>query len=85
MLRKIFLDHPKTVGESYGEHLLHAWGFAASMLMGGLACLAHGLVPCLFEKTGSNAVRDLHDRMVTNRMRKDRVAPKPAEGAAETA
>ena len=30
---------------------------------GGLAALVHGVVPALFERTGSRVVRRLHDRM----------------------
>ena len=33
------------------------------MIAGGLAALVHGVVPQLFERTASQAVRRLHDRM----------------------
>jgi hypothetical protein len=65
-----FTDHPATVGETYGEHLATATGFGLRMIAGGLACLVHGLLPFLFVKTGSTAIRTLHDRMVTNRARR---------------
>ena len=42
------------------------------MLVAGLACLLHGLVPSLFKTTGSEAIRTLHDQMVVNRNRKVR-------------
>ncbi|MDZ4374196.1 MAG: DUF6356 family protein [Phenylobacterium sp.] len=66
---KAFTDHPETVGESYGEHLLQAWGFAATLATAALACLLHGLFPFAFQSAGSRRVRALHDRMVTHRAR----------------
>ena len=66
----VFVEHPATVGESYVEHMGVAFSFGGSMLVAGMACLLHGLVPALFETTGSEAIRTLHDRMVVNRNRK---------------
>lgn len=69
MFNRIFVDHPRSVGESYGQHLVTASGFGAEMIVGGLACLMHAMIPALFERTGSNAIARLHDRMVSNRNR----------------
>lgn len=73
-MRKLFLDHPASVGESYAEHFAHAGGFAALLGLAAIACLIHALVPCMFENTASRLVTRLHDRMVTNRQRRLRVA-----------
>lgn len=59
----VFTQHPRSVGESYLEHLAMAWGFGLAMLTGGLACLLHGFFPFLFERTGSNCVARLHATM----------------------
>lgn len=67
MIDRLFLAHPRSVGESYGRHLLTATGFAARMMAGGLACFVHALVPGLFERTGSDAIRQLHKSMVEQR------------------
>ncbi len=64
---KLFTEHPRAVGETYLEHMGMAGGFGARMILGGLACLVHGLLPFLFTKTGSRAITELHGRMVTNR------------------
>jgi hypothetical protein len=64
-----FTDHPKSVGETYGEHLMTALRFGARMVMAGSACMLHGIFPFLFVKTGSNTVRHLHGEMITNRSR----------------
>ncbi len=68
----IFVEHPATVGESYTEHMGMAFSFGRTMVVAGVACLLHGLVPALFKTTGSEAIRTLHDRMVVNRNRKVR-------------
>jgi hypothetical protein len=75
MFDRFFLDHPASVGETYGEHLRHAFGFGLAMIAGGLACLVHGLVPGLFTRTGSECIRRLHRRMVTHR--RTRPLPRP--------
>ncbi|MGJ3261597.1 MAG: DUF6356 family protein [Salinarimonas sp.] len=67
--RLSFTDHPASVGESYLEHMGVAFSFGGRMLVAGLACLAHGVFPFLFTKTGSRTVVELHDRMVANRVR----------------
>jgi hypothetical protein len=63
----LFTDHPASVGETYRQHLRHASGFGLRMILGGCACLVHGLLPFLFVRTGSRQITSLHDRMVTNR------------------
>lgn len=72
MLRKLFTDHPSTVGETYWQHMGMAFSFAGTMIAAGFACLIHGVFPFLFVKTGSQTITGLHDRMVTNRSRHQR-------------
>ncbi|PKB19337.1 hypothetical protein B0I00_1568 [Novosphingobium kunmingense] len=69
-IAKLFTDHPASVGETYGEHLAMATGFGLRMVLGGLACMVHGLLPFLFVKTGSKQITTLHSTMVANRNRK---------------
>lgn len=59
----LFAAHPRSVGESYLAHARTAMGFGATMIVGGAACMIHGLVPALFKTTGSDTVRRLHARM----------------------
>jgi hypothetical protein len=66
-IKRIFTEHPATVGETYGEHLVSAAGFGTRMLIAGSACMIHALLPCLFQKTGSRAIAELNTRMVTGR------------------
>ncbi len=69
MIERVFNKHPHSVGESYGEHLVVAGRFGVTLIVAGLACLAHALVPALFERTGSAAIERLHNRMLVNRRR----------------
>lgn len=66
-MKRLFTEHPEAVGETYGEHFLHASGFGVRMILGGLACILHGLLPFLFVKTGSKQIETLHGRMVISR------------------
>ena len=66
-MRDLFTRHPASVGESYLEHLGMAGGFGFRMVIAGIACILHGLLPFLFVKTGSDCVTKLHERMVTKR------------------
>lgn len=66
----LFTEHPRSVGETYLEHMGMAGGFGGRLLVAGLACLVHAVLPFLFTKTGSRAITELHDRMVANRVRK---------------
>jgi hypothetical protein len=61
MFRRLFLDHPSSVGESYGKHAGFAMGVGLRMVGGGLACMLHGLLPFLFVKTGSKCISDLNE------------------------
>ena len=66
---RLFTDHPASVGESYAEHLATASGFGLRMVLAGLACMVHALLPFLFVKTGSVQISTLHDKMLANRRR----------------
>ena len=66
---RLFTDHPASVGESYAEHLVTASGFGLRMVLAGLACMIHALLPFLFVKTGSVQISTLHDKMLANRRR----------------
>jgi len=67
MFNRLFLDHPRSVGESYFGHQRRAMVFGARMFVGAIACFLHGIVPAAFTQTGSRTVSGLYDRMVVNR------------------
>lgn len=62
MITRLFLDHPRSVNESYVQHFRFALGFSAQLFAAAFAALAHAALPCLFEKTASRAIRRLHAR-----------------------
>ena len=63
MIDRLFLSHPRSVGESYPEHAATALSFGTRMIAGGLACLVHAVFPTLFTRTASNTVKTLYGRM----------------------
>ena len=63
MFRRFFLSHPHQAGESYFEHQRVALSFALPLLGAGLAALAHAIVPCVFERTAGDIIRELHRRL----------------------
>ena len=60
MTLRLLTEHPATVGETYAQHLRFAFRFGGSMVIGGLACMVHGLLPFSFTTSGSRRVRRLH-------------------------
>ncbi|NML46981.1 hypothetical protein HHL11_24770 [Ramlibacter sp. G-1-2-2] len=66
---KAFTEHPRSVGESYWEHMGASLSFAGAMLAGAGAAFVHSVFPFLLTSTGSRIITRLHDRMVANRRR----------------
>jgi hypothetical protein len=65
-----FTEHPRSVGESYWEHMAVSLSFAGAMLLGAGAALVHALLPFLFVRTGSGIIDRLYQRMVAQRARR---------------
>lgn len=63
MIDRLFLSHPRSVGEGYFQHMATSAGFGATMIAGGLAALVHALAPCLFGRAASDRVKSLYGRM----------------------
>jgi Family of unknown function (DUF6356) len=66
-LHQLFTEHPESVGETYGEHMVRASCFGGRMVLAGLACMVHALLPFIFVRTGSQAIDELHARMQATR------------------
>lgn len=67
MIRRLFLDHPASVGESYVEHFGVATRFGVRMIAGGLGAVLHGFLPFACKTTGSRTIGALHAEMVAKR------------------
>lgn len=61
-LLRAFTEHPASVGESYWQHLAFALGFAARLLLAGLAALVHAVLPFLFKTTASRLIAEMARR-----------------------
>ncbi len=70
MIRRLFLDHPQSVNESYVEHFQVASSFGVMMIFGGLCALIHAFVPGWCVTTGSNILRKLNRRIIEQRQAK---------------
>ena len=75
-LRRLFTEHPESVGETYLQHASVAVGFGVRMLFGGVACLLHAILPFAFRRTGSECITDLHERMVQHRAASTHAQPR---------
>jgi hypothetical protein len=60
LIDRLLFRHPRSIGESYGEHARIAAGFAFGMIAGGAKCLVHAIVPGVFETAASDRIRALH-------------------------
>jgi hypothetical protein len=75
MFKQLFIDHPKTVNETYIQHFFTAMSFSIKLFKAAIACFIHALVPGLCIKTGSKAITELHVEMVTFRVKGNAEAP----------
>lgn len=62
-LTRLFTEHPKSVDETYGEHMRFAGSFSLKLFAAAFAALVHAVLPFLFERTASGIINALHDRM----------------------
>jgi len=63
MLDKLFFEHPRDIGESYGEHAGHAIDIGIKLVFAGIGCLVHALLPGLFIRSASNTVGYINELM----------------------
>ena len=77
---RLFLDHPAAVNESYFEHMLFAFRFAARLFRIGCAALIHGVVPSVCETTASTGVLALAEEIRSRRRLMATAKPTLAEG-----
>ena len=59
-VKSAFLDHPRSVDESYVQHMAFAIRFASRLLLAALAALVHAVFPFLFEKTASRLIGEMY-------------------------
>jgi len=69
MFRQLFIDHPRSVGETYSEHQAIALSFAWPLFVASLGSALHAFVPGLCQTTGSRTILNLHARITGGRGR----------------
>ncbi len=62
-LSRLFTDHPKSVDETYFQHMRFAAGFSVRLLAAACAAMVHAVLPFLFERTASRMIDAMHQRM----------------------
>jgi hypothetical protein len=63
LIDRLFLAHPRSAGQGYFEHMRFAWSFAATMAVGTVAALLHGLFPFVCQTAAGDRVRALYARL----------------------
>ena len=59
-------DHLNGVNETYLQHMRIAFKIGITMLVRGVFCLIHGLIPGLFKKTGNNQITKMYETVSIN-------------------
>ncbi len=62
-LKRLFTEHPASVGETYREHMGVALSFALPLSKAALGAFVHAVFPFLCVTTASDTVKGLHARM----------------------
>lgn len=62
MISKVFLDHPRSVDETYLQHARFAGGFSLKLFGAAFAALIHAVIPAAFDKTASRMIADMYAR-----------------------
>jgi Family of unknown function (DUF6356) len=60
-----FTRHPEALGESFGQHFVHAMSYSGRLFLAAGAAFMHALLPFLFEKTASNAIKSMYGEMTS--------------------
>jgi hypothetical protein len=64
LARRLFVDHPRSLGMSWSKHGAGAVAIGATLVGAGLACLVHALVPGWFSQTAGKTVTGMYDHMM---------------------
>jgi hypothetical protein len=63
MIKRLFREHPQSLGMSWGSHAIGAVGISTRLIGAGMACLVHAIVPAWFTQTAGRTVTKMHDHM----------------------
>jgi len=65
-LSSIFLKHPEEQKMTYLEHLKHALALGIETFGCAIVFIIHGIVPALFQTTGSTMIKNLNQKLIKN-------------------
>jgi hypothetical protein len=60
---RLFTDHPRSLGLSWGEHAAGAVKIGFELIGAGCAAIVHAIVPGLFTETAGRTVTRIHDHI----------------------
>jgi len=60
MIDRVFLDHPRSVDETYFQHLRFAAKFSFKLFFAAFAALLHAFIPAACEKTASRLIAEMY-------------------------
>lgn len=64
LFQRIFIAHPRSVDETYMQHMRFAGSFAGRLFLAASAATVHAVLPCFFEKTASTIIKDIHADLI---------------------
>jgi len=67
MFARLFIDHPRAVGEGYFEHMGAAFGVGGRLFVTAFKCMVHGIVPGLYKTAGSDAILQMAGEITPRR------------------
>jgi hypothetical protein len=63
VVRRLFVEHPRSLGMSWAEHGIGAAKISAELMGAGLAALVHAAVPGWFTETAGRTVTRIYDHI----------------------
>jgi Family of unknown function (DUF6356) len=63
--KTLFTSHPDSLNESYFQHFSHAMGYSVRLFGAAFCAFTHALLPFLFEKTASTAIKTMYSEMTS--------------------
>jgi hypothetical protein len=61
--RRLFLEHPRSLGMSWAEHGFGAVKIGAELIGAGCAAIIHAAVPACFTETAGRTVTRIYDHI----------------------
>ncbi len=63
LLPRLFTDHPRSLGMSWHTHGLGALRIGGALILAGVACAVHAVVPGWFKQSAGKTVTRLYSQM----------------------